>query len=241
MQMNTYVLAKDHPVGIAMSDAVNIVENKRRRPIFFRLAGDEINLETVDVLSFTKSAYKGTIRHLHLTGVLLSKPVEVSEERGKELMDAYNKLLEDGGNLTGMSGSPVVVMLEPGLQVGVLNVDDPNQAMPNALPETPPISQTGSNAMSLDGGITVPHLDPAAPQSDDSGQPKKGKGAKKDPGTEQAEVVTSWKANRDLASQKALVAESSDKAFLQTVASTDESRQLQKIASARLAEIETAG
>lgn len=237
MEAITYVLAHDHPLGIAMPDAVNIVENRRRRPIFFKNAGDEINLETVDVPSFTKSAHSGTIHALHLQGVLRSKAVEVTEARGRALTVAFNTLMVDGGMMQGINSVLKTRVLEPGLTVGTMGAPDfPNIPMSDGSV----ISPTKSVASQIEPGVTAPNIDPASQElSMASAVAAEALAPQKDPGMAAAATApsTDWKYDLDLQSQKSRLAESTDKDFLAEVAKSGPSRQLQKIAQARLAEL----
>jgi hypothetical protein len=246
MQMNTYVLARPYPAGLSVTDAITISGNKRR-PIRFERQGDAIDLMAVDVETFARSAYVGIIRHLFLTGMLMAVPVEVPEPRASLITEAFQKLQENGGNASGLIGSPTMIQLEPGVQIGVMGIPD----MANKLPEGLPISPVETNSRELEPGVMVPggsgQMEP--PQvvaSEESSAPKgkKGKKSKKDPaGQAKAEAAPgyeNWKVNVDFQTQKSRVAESTDKDFLTWVSTKDESRQLQKIASARLAELEKA-
>jgi hypothetical protein len=197
----------------------------------------------VDVETFCRSAYHGMIRHLFLTGVLMAIPIEVAEPRASDLQDAFSRLQENGGHMTGMIGEPQTVMLESGVQVGVMNIPDASTKLPDLPSEPAAVTQSHQ----LEPGVTVPGvtLEPAqvAPAQEEQTSKKKKKG-KKDPAGASAQDATptyeNWKENLDFQTQKTKIAESTDKNFLAWVSSNDESRQLQKIASARLAELEKA-
>jgi hypothetical protein len=242
MQMNTYALARPYPAGMSITDAITISGNKRR-PIRFERQGDAVDLNSVDVETYARSAYTGMIRHLFLTGVLMSLPVEVPEERAQLLVDAFQRLQENGGNASGLAGAPMVMKMEAGVQIAVMGIPD----MENKLPDLPPpISPVEINSRQLEPGVMVPGLTiqeevPAVVPTQVVG--KKNRKSKKDPGTTPAAVVPgyeSWKDNLDFQTQKSRVAESEDKKFLAWVVANEESRQIQKIASARLAELEKA-
>jgi hypothetical protein len=272
MKMTTYALAREYPRGMSIVDAITIVNGRKRVPITLMKVGDKIDLELVDVLSFSKSAFSGTIRHLFLTGVLAAEVQEVSQARGVALEEAFLRLNETGGHPTGMIGDPTIVMLEPGVTIGVQNIPEMQTELPVAT------MGTGADSLSvrLEPGSAAPGaiLDPAAntpppapkpdirdqaagikpPGLDQGNQvieqkaeaPKKRRG-RKDPAAQEAaaeapkvETFERWKDNLDLQTQKGRVAISEDRDFLRWVAEHDESRQLQKIAAARLAELDKA-
>lgn len=267
-QMNTYALVKDHPGGISITDAITIQGN-RRRPIRLEKAGDPIDLMSVDIDTFTRSAWSGLIRQMFLTGALSAVHQKVPVDRAALFDAAYGKLMETGGNQSGIAGAPVTVQIEPGVQVGVMNVPTMKTELPDV--PTPQALQTASAV--LEPGVMVPGVMPQtgvtvleelpthdgaarvagqiadglnAPAKivDEPKPAKKKKKASKEPSAEevaapqeQTETFDTWKANLDFQTQKSRVADSEDKDFLRWVASKDESRQLQKIASARLAEL----
>lgn len=269
--MNTYALARPYPGGLSITDAIMIVGN-RRRPVALEKAGDAIDLNQADVDTFTRSAYGGTIRQLFLSGVLMSVPQKLTSERELLFLEAFNRLNENGGNRSGIAGAPTVVQVEQGMHVGVMNLPDIN----NKLPDVPTPVGLETRSMELEPGIVAPGaglvrtdikgLDPGkgapamqqggaqieagltapvvAPQAAAPQAVKKaGKKGRKDPAGEvpapvpAAKGFEDWKNNLDFQTQKTRVAESTDQAFLAWVSKNDESRQLQKIADARLAEL----
>ncbi len=246
--MNTYSLARPYPGGLSITDAITISGN-RRRPVRLERAGDTIDLTAVDVETFSRSAYGGTIRHLFLTGVLASGPQEIPVARHSELTTAFLTLQENGGNRSGLAGAPTVIQLEGGLAVGVMNMPDPENRLPD-LPIDPALVIVSRQ---LEPGIVAP----GAPAGSEGGakalaqqlaeQPKSAKKrrGRKDPAADEQEEAapqdqgfSRWKDNIDFQTQKTRVMESTNQEFLAWVAQNDESRQLQKIAAARLAEIQ---
>ncbi len=267
--MNTYALARPYPGGLSITDAI-MIDGNRRRPVTLERAGDAIDLDRADVDTFTRSAYGGTIRQLFLSGVLMSIPQSVSSQREILFQEAFNRLNENGGNRSGIAGAPSVIQVEQGMHVGVMNLPD----AANKLPDVPTPSGLEIRSMELARGIMAPGaglvrtdirgLDPGmgvqgaqqggaqmeagltapagAPQAEAPKGGKKGKKGRKDPASEAAappavQGYDTWKNNLDFQTQKTRVSESTDQAFLAWVSKNDESRQLQKIADARLAEL----
>ena len=236
-KLNTYVLVHDHPAGLAITDAITI-DGNRRKPITLKVAGDSIDLTKVDIDTYCKSAWCGTIRNLFLSGVIASDQQEVSNDRGALFDAAYGVLQENGGNTSGIAGAPRVIQIAPGLQVGVMNVEDINDKLPS-IPTIPAVVEA---TMELEPGVMAPgrNMPGSEPvqQATKTKKSKKKKG-KKEPGAGATnnKDYSDWKFNMDFQSQKTKIAESTDKDFLTWVIENDDSRQLQKIATARLVEL----
>jgi hypothetical protein len=280
--MNTYALVRPYPNGLSITDAIMMVGNKRR-PIKLDRPGDTIDLELVDVPSFCRSSYHGIIRTLFLSGVISAARQKISDLQADKIQMEFQKLEESGGHLSGIAGAPSVVQLEPGIQVGVMNMPSVENMLPDvptppgmettsvqlepgimvpgvakqegvqALPELPTNAGAESVSKILEAGLNAPGVVmadvPEAPKGKKSKKSKTvkepavgahpvGEPAPTDHQTGSSDQFQNWKNNLDFQTQKTSVLESSDRNFLGWVASKDDSRQLQKIAQARLAELD---
>jgi hypothetical protein len=258
--LNTFILAvQPSNWGANISDVVVVGGKVIKSPLRLLEKGDGIDLTKVDVTSFCRSLHSGIIRDMVMRGSLIGVQQEVTEELFAQFQSETNRLLSVSPKLEPYSRqSSQAVVIGPGLQAGVGRPEGPGAEYepPTSLAEFP--RPNVMRGMRVDtGGQIGPGLAAGAPQGQAPAggdleisvgaiahpeppaaqvEPEKAPVAKEDA----TEVQSSWKKNLSFQDQKKKISESTDETFLEEVAAKDESKQFQKLAAARLAELREA-
>lgn len=260
----TYRLAHDTPdaYGITLSDVWYKVAGKRINPTLVK-AGDYLDLEKLEMVSFVKATLDGTIRDLVLRGTLITKQVDVSELKANYISSLQGEMGANRNDLIKPKRPVQIREIEPGVMAPISVDPDSNSLNDGDEKAEPPVpAAKESSTEEIEPGSTAPKS--KQPRAKDGTEPvpkkkasknkksTKGKGATsgseptKTPAVEtpeSGEIDTSqasWKDGKDYAQQKASIQTSSDKDFLSSV-KTDagETTQFKKLAGARLTELST--
>lgn len=242
--LTTYALALDLAYGATIQDVVVIGKNGIRKAATLKKRGDQIDLETVDIPMFCRSVYCGLIQQMLMRGTLIAVPQKVAVALGSRFDDAINKLIQSGGHPTGFSDErPEIVMIGPGSQVAVGRV--PEVPLPEVVAPKPLNNGAYRAPTVLEAGLQVPpELEPGADELI-IGEKKPG-APKPEPEPQIIEQglaaggrsgYANWKLNLAFGDQKTTVLDSVDPNFLEWVQSSDDSKQLQKLAAQRLQDL----
>jgi len=223
-QAQSYSLVKPlSPAGTVIGDVSYIVP--RRMPVVLKNVGDVVDLTRVDVNQFNHSALNGALRNLTVTAVLATVLVDVSEELENKFAGNLRGLM-GGKDVHGAQGTGQQVSLEPGVGVWVGNAPESAHQKVTVLPAPVQVPATEE----IEPGVQVPtaaHAEepaqvPASPPVEDP----------------QTAGATNWKDNLALGEQKKTLTGSTNKVFLNTVAtSAEEPATLRNIAKNRLKEL----
>ncbi len=210
------------PGGVMVSDFSYIIDGQMR-PVLLK-TNAQVDLEHVEMEKYARSAAQGALASMEKGGSVVRVVTELSEKVYDSWRNAMEKFKAPRRE-SPYAHATQVVSIEPGLQVAVGGAPAPTQVLPTVPPPGTEPDTTGATP--------TPAMQAVAPEPGAQAGPQENTSVPA--GTE----VKSWKDGLTLTEQEKFIKESEDVEFLKRV-STDkeETKKMQRLAKARLAELE---